>query len=80
MAASGTRYLLHPDGNEFCRTTGRRFNYLGYWIRECPSMSYKANFAPHQLLEDYVELDKEPRWNFPPTGNSLPAAAPHSDD
>ncbi len=25
------------------------FLYLGYWVRECPSMAYKARFRPHQL-------------------------------
>jgi arginyl-tRNA--protein-N-Asp/Glu arginylyltransferase len=24
--------------------------YLGYWVRDCPAMSYKANFGPSQIL------------------------------
>jgi arginine-tRNA-protein transferase len=47
---------------EFCRRTGRRYLYLGYWIAECPSMAYKANFGPHEVMERYVEDDEEPVW------------------
>ena len=24
--------------------------YLGYWVRECAKMAYKANFRPHQIF------------------------------
>src|SRR2546423_296124 len=32
------------------REHGIPYYYLGYWIRGCGSMSYKASFRPHQLL------------------------------
>jgi arginine-tRNA-protein transferase len=47
---------------EFCRRTGRRFNYLGYWIEACPSMTYKSRFGPHEVLERYVDAPEEPVW------------------
>lgn len=34
---------------EFCRESGRQFLYLGLFVRECPSMNYKANFKPYEL-------------------------------
>lgn len=47
---------------EYCRSTGRRWWYAGYWIAECPSMAYKADYVPHQILERYVGEDEEPVW------------------
>lgn len=35
---------------QLCRETGRRYLYLGFYVRESPHMSYKARFHPHQRL------------------------------
>ena len=35
---------------EYCRQTGRRYLYLGFYIAQSPHMSYKARFHPHQRL------------------------------
>jgi leucyl-tRNA---protein transferase len=34
--------------------------YLGYWIERSPKMTYKAQFAPHELLwnDQWVSPDK----------------------
>lgn len=47
---------------DFCRRTGRRFNYLGYCIDECPSMAYKSGYQPHEVLAEYVDEQHEPAW------------------
>lgn len=47
---------------EHARENGLRFSYLGYWVKECQSMAYKAQFGPHQLLEGYPADDAEPVW------------------
>jgi leucyl-tRNA---protein transferase len=47
---------------EFCRQTGRRWCYLGYWIAECPSMAYMNRFRPYEVLTAYGPLDAEPDW------------------
>ncbi len=46
----------------YARETGRRYAYLGYWIRSCPSMSYKARYRPHQLLRRYPGEEESPEW------------------
>jgi arginyl-tRNA--protein-N-Asp/Glu arginylyltransferase len=60
--APGTFSILSEI--EFCRETGRTYNYLGYWIEPCASMAYKANFGPHEVLESYVEADEAPLWKL----------------
>jgi arginine-tRNA-protein transferase len=51
----GTFNVLHLIN--FCRQKSIRNLYLGYWIKEVRAMSYKANFRPHQLLQDGVWTD-----------------------
>ena len=35
---------------EYCRQSGRRYLYLGFYIAESPHMAYKVRFHPHQRL------------------------------
>jgi len=35
---------------EECRKAGRPFLYLGYYVRECAAMAYKAQYRPFELL------------------------------
>lgn len=60
--APGTFSILQEI--EFCRSTGRAYNYLGYCISGCPSMAYKANFRPHEILDAFVSEPEEPTWRL----------------
>ena len=44
----GTFSVLHEI--EWLRGRGLQFYYLGLWIGDCPSMSYKSRFLPHERL------------------------------
>ena len=37
---------------ELCNDLGKEWLYLGFYVRESPKMSYKADFKPYQLLTD----------------------------
>ncbi|MCB1136050.1 MAG: hypothetical protein KDK78_07275, partial [Chlamydiia bacterium] len=40
---------------EYARLTGKRFLYLGYWIRDNRFMRYKAEFRPNEILDSHCE-------------------------
>ena len=42
---------------ELAKDWGLRWFYPGFFIRECPAMSYKSNFGPHEL-----RIPGEPDW------------------
>lgn len=63
--APGTFSILQELA--LCRETGRLHLYLGYWVAGCPSMAYKANFGPHEVLERLVCDGEEPVWRRPVT-------------
>ena len=39
---------------ELCRAKDLPWFYLGYWIKGCPTMEYKASYQPFELLVDGV--------------------------
>lgn len=36
---------------EECHRRGLPYWYLGYFVRDCRSMNYKASYGPHELLD-----------------------------
>lgn len=51
---------------DYCRRNAFPHLYLGYWIARCPSMAYKADYGPHEILEQYVGDRDPPRWRQVP--------------
>ncbi len=42
---------------ESCKRVQKPWLYLGYWIKSCRKMAYKANFKPYQALLDNHWID-----------------------
>ena len=51
----------------YAKQVGIDHHYLGYWIRDCPSMAYKNRFQPHEILDSHVDDLSEPSWQFAQT-------------
>lgn len=49
---------------EFARNAGLRWIYLGYLVKDCPSLNYKDEYKPYQTLLDYTEPDEVAQWDF----------------
>ncbi|MFZ5472242.1 MAG: hypothetical protein ACOZIN_22650 [Myxococcota bacterium] len=47
---------------ELARQWNKQHVYLGYRVEGCPSLRYKGNFAPHQLLVGKVEPGAPAPW------------------
>jgi arginine-tRNA-protein transferase len=47
---------------ELARHHGVPYCYLGYWIAENPSMSYKAGYRPHQILKGRPDFNEHGEW------------------
>ena len=49
---------------ELVRLSGKRWYYMGYWVPECQSMDYKANYISHQLydweIKQWVPAEEHP--------------------
>ena len=80
-ALSSVYFFFHPDyaGHslgtasvlfeiELARQRHIPHLYLGYRVLGCPSLRYKADFGPHELLKGWPESDEEPVWAPPPPG------------
>jgi arginyl-tRNA--protein-N-Asp/Glu arginylyltransferase len=46
----------------FARELGLHHHFLGYWVAECQSMAYKAEYRPHEILQRFPADDEEPVW------------------
>ena len=43
---------------QIANSRGLRYVYLGYFVRECKSLSYKADYTPNEILKRTSSLDE----------------------
>lgn len=46
----------------FAKSNNLSWIYLGFYVKECPSLAYKGEYTPFESLQKYCELDKQPVW------------------
>jgi len=37
--------------------------YLGYYVKECSSLNYKADYTPFEIMQNEPSLEETPLWN-----------------
>ena len=47
---------------KFAQNSNRDWVYLGYYVEECPSLSYKAHYKPYLTLEGRPKDDEAYSW------------------
>lgn len=60
---------------EIARARGIPHVYLGYHVRDCTSLAYKARFNPRERLRAFVGPDEPPPWE-PVSPDDLGPSAP----
>lgn len=48
---------------ELARVLELEWIYLGYWVDGCKAFTYKSNFQPQEILNDFPPIDKIALWH-----------------
>lgn len=46
----------------FANKSQKKWIYLGYYVKDCPSLSYKSHYKPYITLEGKPDINEEPKW------------------
>ncbi len=46
----------------FAKRSQKKWIYLGYYVKECPSLSYKSHYKPYLTLKGQPEVHEEYEW------------------
>jgi arginine-tRNA-protein transferase len=49
---------------EFAKKRELKWIYIGYSVKNCPSLNYKEKYKPYQVLQNSPSLDCEAIWSF----------------
>ncbi len=47
---------------KFAKKSNKKWIYLGYYVEECPSLSYKSHYKPYLTLEGRPDESEEYSW------------------
>ncbi|MBU1659295.1 arginyltransferase [bacterium] len=48
---------------KYAKHSRKKWIYLGYYVKDCPSLSYKAHYKPYLTLKDRPSEYEEFEWN-----------------
>jgi arginine-tRNA-protein transferase len=46
----------------YCKSLNLRWIYIGYYVKNCPSLAYKAHYKPYEILQNNPDLQTKPIW------------------
>lgn len=46
----------------FAKQNQKKWIYLGYYVKDCPSLSYKSHYTPYVTLKGRPDIYEEPKW------------------
>lgn len=46
----------------FAKQNQKKWIYLGYYVKDCPSLSYKSHYKPYITLSGKPDMYEEPKW------------------
>jgi len=47
---------------KYAKSTNKKWIYLGYYVKECPSLSYKSQYTPYVTLQGRPNEHEEFKW------------------
>ena len=47
---------------QFAKISHKKWIYLGYYVEDCPSLSYKSHYKPYLTLDGKPEISEEYKW------------------
>ncbi|QOY51678.1 arginyltransferase [Candidatus Sulfurimonas baltica] len=46
----------------FAKRSKKKWIYLGYYVEDCPSLSYKSHYKPYLTLQGKPDIDQDYEW------------------
>ncbi len=56
------RYIFTLIPDRTCKILDLDRIYLGYWVDRCKAFSYKQNFKPQEILDEFPSIREAPNW------------------
>ncbi len=55
------RYSIYMQ-IQLAKNFNLRWIYLGYYVKECPSLNYKDRYKPYEIMKNSVNLEESVNW------------------